>query len=316
MYRFAALLAFLCLAPAAKAAEIQSRDLGDGVHLITVIGTIEAGDEERFRTLALRHEQAIVALASEGGALTPALEIGRLINLRGYVTAVFNSFTCSSACALIWTAGTKRFLHAGGRVGFHASHYESGGRKIEGGIGNALVGRYLTQLGMAERTIVFSTMATPDSITWLTKENKEQAGISFDVPEGAGGLAGLKALHPPAAATATASTARAHSGWVPVAHGASASFYMDPARLGWASHYRTGWERVDRFHETQAAPREERNLLYFHCAGRRMALKSFNEHDRTGAVVQRGEIADRDLEWFSVAPDTVAEGKLLFACAR
>jgi hypothetical protein len=164
----------------ASAADITSETLGDGRAVILVIGEIKPGDEEKFRELTLKNPKAAVAFDSPGGALVPALEMGRMISLRGYPTVVLDKSLCASACALMWLAGSQRFLEPGGRLGFHASYRTIDGRQIESGVGNALIGHYLSQINLSQRTVIFASSASPREITWLTEQNRVESGIQFE----------------------------------------------------------------------------------------------------------------------------------------
>lgn len=169
------------LAPTASithAASVQAQSL-DELELISVTGDIAAGDEEKFRELSLKFPKAVVTFNSPGGALAPALEIGRMIRLRNYPTVVLDKNVCASACALMWLAGTPRFLDPTAKLGFHASYRKVNGRLIESGVSNALVGHYLSQLSLPPQTVVFASSASPKEILWLTDENKKISGIEF-----------------------------------------------------------------------------------------------------------------------------------------
>lgn len=182
--RFASIAITLIVAVAtqtADAAKIQHESLGDGIELITIEGTIVSGDEQKFRRLSVQYDNAVVALASEGGALLPAIEIGKMIRLKEFPTLVLDDYVCTSACALIWIAGSTRFLAPRGRVGFHAGYRDEGGRKVETGLGNALVGRYLTLLNLPEKAVRFATAASPYAVLWLSPTNMREAGIDFEV---------------------------------------------------------------------------------------------------------------------------------------
>jgi hypothetical protein len=166
---------------AAHAAEVNVyKKSSDDIALISITGTIEKGDEIKFRKIATENSSAIVLLNSEGGALLPALEIGRTIRLREYGTTVYKDGWCTSSCALIWIAGSKRSIWEGGKVGFHASYRNVDGTAVEVGMGNALVGHYLSQLGMGEKSVIFATAAPPDRVLWLTRDTTEISGISYD----------------------------------------------------------------------------------------------------------------------------------------
>lgn len=176
-------LAVLFSPTTAGAATFYNKDVGNGTQAIIISGEIERGDDEKFRRLTIEFPDAWVALDSPGGALTPALEIGRLIRLRGYTTVILDKDTCTSSCALMWLAGERRVLIGAAGVGFHASYIDEAGRKVESGVANALIGHYLSQLGLSQRAVVFATKASPEQISWLTKDNKVDAGIEFtDLP--------------------------------------------------------------------------------------------------------------------------------------
>lgn len=163
------------------AAEIESEEAKDSeVTLISIVGTLQTSDVDKFRRVAVRADKALVALKSPGGSTTAAIEIGRLIRLRGYNTLVFNATECNSACALIWLAGEKRYLSRSARVGFHATYLQRDGTKVESGVGNAVVGSYLASLALPERAIVFATSAPPDRLNWLSHANAGATGISVE----------------------------------------------------------------------------------------------------------------------------------------
>lgn len=182
-YWLSTYLALLALSSATSAAELTHTPLGDGIELISISGDIAEGDQHEFRKLAVQYEKAIVLLESNGGLLLPALEIGKAAHLRGFSTLVSDGAICASSCALIWAAGENRYLAPKGRVGFHASYFESRGQKMETGVGNALVGRYLTQLELPERAIIFATSAPPTSIRWLRATDQRTSGIDFQIFE-------------------------------------------------------------------------------------------------------------------------------------
>lgn len=179
----ASTLAFWLTASPSIAANFYNDKLVEGTQAIVITGQIQSGDDEKFRRLSIEFPDALVVLDSLGGALVPALEIGKLIRLRGYTTIVLDNDTCTSSCALMWLAGERRFLNGAARLGFHASYIDEAGRKVESGLANALIGHYLSQMGLSQRAVVFATKASPYEISWLTKLNSNEAGIDFtDLP--------------------------------------------------------------------------------------------------------------------------------------
>lgn len=179
--RAASLALFVAAAsPIPARAAVEHPTLDPGTEAIFVIGDVLPGDDAQFDGLSRRYPQAVVYLESAGGSLLPAIEIGRLIRARRHATVVLDNSTCTSACALIWLAGTPRYIATQGRVGFHASYSDEGGRMVETGVGNAMVGHYLSRLDLPEDAAVFATIASPYEINWLTPENSVEAGITFE----------------------------------------------------------------------------------------------------------------------------------------
>ena len=168
-------------AAAAGAADIRNTPLENGGHVIAIAGDIEAGDDETFRELSIQYPEAMVLLDSDGGNLRASLEIGKMIRLRNYSTLVFDDAVCTSACALIWLAGSPRGAVEGARIGFHASYVEEGKTRSESGVGNALVGSYLNALNLPERAIVFATSSGPDEVAWLDLKDAASLGIEVRV---------------------------------------------------------------------------------------------------------------------------------------
>jgi len=168
------------LAAAPAPAAVEHSTLDRGVDAIFITGDILEGDDLQFRDLSQRFPRAVVYLESAGGALVPAIEIGKLVHARHHATAVLDGSTCTSACALIWIAGAPRYLGTAGHLGFHASYSDEGGRLVETGVGNAIVGHYLAQLELSEDAAVFATIASPYEINWLTADNSGEAGIPFE----------------------------------------------------------------------------------------------------------------------------------------
>ena len=151
---------------------------GTSMTLVWISGALEPGDAHRFKAAAADVGLVSVLLNSPGGHLLESLEIGRTISERGYLTGVPPNTVCASACALVWLAGADRYMSSSSRIGFHAA-YAAGadGRAAESGMGNALVGAYLNDLGLAEEAIVFATLAGPDEMAWLTVPDALRTGI-------------------------------------------------------------------------------------------------------------------------------------------
>jgi hypothetical protein len=123
----------------------------------------------------VRH--GLVVFGSPGGATIAALQMGQNIRLHRFATFVAPGSFCASACALAWLAGMPRVMQENSRIGFHAAFTEKNGEKRESGLGNALVGAYLSNLGLSYDAIYYLEKAAPDDITWLTFADANRLGI-------------------------------------------------------------------------------------------------------------------------------------------
>jgi membrane-bound ClpP family serine protease len=141
---FTRALPFLFLAAnKLAAAEISQQQLGSSsVELILLNGVIEPEDTSTFLSAIAAHEKGVVVLNSEGGAVLPALEMGKRLRIKQLATAVPENALCASACALMWLAGSPRLMAEGAKIGFHAAYIRKNGALLESGTGNALIGAY------------------------------------------------------------------------------------------------------------------------------------------------------------------------------
>jgi hypothetical protein len=144
-----------------------------GRTFIDVVGEILPGDDKTFEQKVvnlykLAQRSVIVTLASPGGSALTAMAIGELIKTRGWTTYVPSGTPCASACGLIWLAGAPHTIEAapGVLIGFHAAYDNETHKEV--GTANALVGAYITNLGLGYDTVVCVTAAEPQSIAWLT----------------------------------------------------------------------------------------------------------------------------------------------------
>lgn len=160
------------------AATFSALDIGDRAKLIVLSGPIERGDYENFLDISAGSSVAGILLRSEGGNALEGIKIGREIHRKGYATGVAPKFLCTSACALIWVAGSTRYMAADALIGFHAAYISEATGKREVGWGNALVGAYLNGLGLSDEAIHFATKADPNDMEWLSISSARRVGIS------------------------------------------------------------------------------------------------------------------------------------------
>jgi hypothetical protein len=157
-------------------AEIERIQTGQELELVFITGPLDYRDDVKFRISTTETKKAMVILASPGGSLDAGLSIGKQIRIAGYSTFV-GSKLCASACALAWLGGERRYMSADSKIGFHAAYVDDGEFKRETGLGNALIGSYLTKLGLSDRAITFITSAPPDALNFLDLNQAREQGI-------------------------------------------------------------------------------------------------------------------------------------------
>ena len=182
-FRTAACISLLWLAggTVSRAAEIKVTRVTEGLAQINVVGDLRYGDEAAFLAATLGIERALVTFASHGGNLRAGLEIGRMIRARRFNTMVAEHDHCASACALAWLGGVRRFMGATSRIGFHAAYEIERGEVLTSGVGNALIGAYLANIGLSNEAVVYITVARPSEMNWLNLEQARQRGIEVSI---------------------------------------------------------------------------------------------------------------------------------------
>jgi hypothetical protein len=193
--RLLAMSFLLCAtAPAAEAARMEVAASASG-SWIFVRGELDLDDGARFqRLLGSTPSAAVVALESPGGRLKAGLDIGTAIRDRQLTTIVQDATVCASACAIAWLGGSKRLMGQTARVGFHAAYRNDNRRgSAESGMGNALLGAYLSRLGLSDKAVAYITVAAPNEMTWLTQQDAQALGIDVALYSTAatGGLTAL-----------------------------------------------------------------------------------------------------------------------------
>lgn len=161
----------------ALAADIRVVPTGTPLELIVFSGEIVQGDAGRFLDLIRSVSVGAVLFESPGGNLLEGLRIGRTIREANFSTGVAPEVACASACALAWLGGTTRYMAPSALVGFHAAYIVEDGRVSESGVGNALVGAYLNELGFGFDAVVFVASAAPNEMNWLNAAKARQSGI-------------------------------------------------------------------------------------------------------------------------------------------
>lgn len=178
-------LAALLVANASQAADIKlvRPERGTEPAIFSVEGTIELYDAVQFEQLCTTSgltggHAAVIFLKSTGGHISPALDMGSYIHKKRLRTAVPDGSDCASACALIWLAGSVRYLGQNSRVGFHSSSVVVKGERLRSSEGNKRVSDYLKWLNVFPPSGAdYVIDGEPEHITWLTLFNATKYGI-------------------------------------------------------------------------------------------------------------------------------------------
>ena len=176
-----ALTSSLAWATQAAAAEISIEPSNTpSSALIAIDGTLVPEDIDQFRAKVAGVKNAVVLFRGDGGSVLAAIRIGRYIRVKNWISFVPADTTCASACALAWLGGSRRLANSTARIGFHAAHTIKDGQVTETGLGNAMVGAYLNELGLSDEAIVYITSADPTSMRWLTAGDAATFGIELE----------------------------------------------------------------------------------------------------------------------------------------
>ena len=158
---------------------------GDDLNIVVVTDEIMPGDDDRFHAAVAEAtangENALIVLASPGGALGAGMHMGLIIAESGLPTFVPEGEVCASACALAWLAGEPRMMTTASEIGFHQPYDEREGRMVPSIEANAVVGHYIATIGMGPQIVSFAVSAPPDRMAWL--ELAYAAEIGLDVTE-------------------------------------------------------------------------------------------------------------------------------------
>jgi hypothetical protein len=159
----------------AYAANVEVHSIRDE-KIVTIEGEIDPNDFDVLKVkVGSVSGKLTIFLGSPGGSVVAALQIGNLIRMKGWTTMVLNE--CNNACALIWLAGAQRTMTSAAKIGFRAASMND----QEKGAGNALVGEYLSRMGLGDEAVLFATAAGADEITYLTPAVAKQIGVQVSV---------------------------------------------------------------------------------------------------------------------------------------
>ena len=181
-FQFAALFTMLsCSTAFAASIKDSPVDKEPNIGVVVVQGEFISGDANRFNAAIQKYSKGIVLFESGGGDLATGLEIGTTIRMKGFRTGVAPNSLCASSCALAWLGGVERYLSPTSKLGFHAAYSVDGSTTRETGLGNAVVGAYLTRIGLPIDAVIYITKAPPEEMTWLNPNDAKKVGIDLNI---------------------------------------------------------------------------------------------------------------------------------------
>ena len=152
--------------------------------VMTITGPIETGDDRKFDAELKRYpEVKIVYLRSEGGEVASALNIGTTFHRYQMRAVVEDGDYCLSACALAWLGSPSRTLYRRSQIGFHAAWRTDVNGIQEDGVANAMIGHYISSIGLPVETVIYATSAAPTTLTYLPTHNSKWRGIEYILEE-------------------------------------------------------------------------------------------------------------------------------------
>jgi hypothetical protein len=160
----------------AQAADFFLRNRGTE---LVVSGEIVDGDAERFRAIAsVMPYASVVGLRSQGGLVLTAIEIGKIVQERGFMTLVGRKASCESACTIIWFSGRHAVIQRNSRLGLHAPAVKVHGKLILQGYN--VWASYLRKLGLSEEQILYALGTPQPLIRFATEDDAKKLGIRWD----------------------------------------------------------------------------------------------------------------------------------------
>lgn len=139
-----------------------------------VRGDIEPGADDVFEAVIAARKGGWLVLASEGGDVSSAIWLGRMVRRHGIKTYVPTNGVCLSACAMVWAAGAERWVANGARLGFHRPWRLVEGKVVEGDVDRAR--RYFKELGYGDTAIRWF-LVPPNDFFVLTAQSAKKIGV-------------------------------------------------------------------------------------------------------------------------------------------
>ena len=155
----------------------------DGHNHLRISGQIIGDHGKKFRTLTTSLAAATVFIASLGGSINAATEIGKIVRHKRMTTIVMCQDYCASTCGLIRLADERRLLAPKARVGLLTTYAHRNGIRLTLAAGNAVVDRYIAFLNPPVHAFTVATAGGPEEVNWLDVINNRSSGIELELLE-------------------------------------------------------------------------------------------------------------------------------------
>lgn len=142
--------------------------------VIAMSGVIHPGAYEVFRTVVTQSRPNLVVVSGPGGDLGTALRIAREVRRRGFDTAIPQGEYCASACAVIFLSGRTKYIAKGAKLGLHSASNIDGSHSREG---TAIMGQFLSKVGVPRRVIARMEQRRGNDMYWLGESDKRALKI-------------------------------------------------------------------------------------------------------------------------------------------
>lgn len=170
----------------AHAVTVDSFEMDDGTPVIMVHGEFALNDDPAALVKEVLATGATsVSFNSGGGNVSAAMKFGRAIRLLGLSTFQIRAVECSSACALAFLGGVRRFAQSGA-IGVHRSSFDASLQldadtavaSIQEGVANTMA--YLIEMGVDPRLMQLSLTVDSSDMRYLTSAEMAEHRVTTD----------------------------------------------------------------------------------------------------------------------------------------
>lgn len=166
---------------AATAATVKSFTSKEGKAIISINGEIVQDDVQALKDAIRAANDASrlvsgIRLNSIGGSLSAGVQMAEIIRFAKVATVVANGATCSSACFLIFAAGSEKFASHSAQVGVHGASDSDGTETVQSGAATVSMARVAKEFGVSETIIGKMVVTPPSQMVWLSANDLRSIG--------------------------------------------------------------------------------------------------------------------------------------------